>query len=133
MVVLRKNFINWKIVLNISNMHIQICIYRIWRVTNIENNLKKSFLVSFWLQNSECLFMCELNKLYWNDTLLWKVSFIKYWVQNLGYQYCFFSDVTRRYYRPVYNFIVKVYSPLDRCENVFMKMTNIYTMTTQVC
>ncbi|XP_044745618.1 uncharacterized protein LOC123307398 [Coccinella septempunctata] len=41
-------------------------------------------------------------------------------------------NVTRKYYRPIYNFIVKVYSPLDRCENVFMKMSNIYNMTTQL-
>ncbi|XP_045460881.1 uncharacterized protein LOC123671202 [Harmonia axyridis] len=51
------------------------------------------------------------------------------WIKTIATK---LPHMTRRYYRPVYNFILKVYSPLDRCENVFMKMSNIYNMTTQL-
>lgn len=41
-------------------------------------------------------------------------------------------DFFKKYSNPIRNFFAKVYAPLDKCENQFMKMANISNLTTQL-
>lgn len=50
-----------------------------------------------------------------------------------GFIYSFIlPGLLKRYSGPAWSFLCRVYSPLDRCERIFMKMSNISNLTTQV-
>lgn len=44
----------------------------------------------------------------------------------------FISGLFMKYYGPVCYVLYRIYEPLDRCEKIFMKMSNISNLTTQV-
>lgn len=61
-------------------------------------------------------------------------------VQNviINHRQWFHADIlyvlglVRKFSGPVVNVLLKIYSPLDKCERMFMKMTNLSNMAVQV-
>ncbi|KAJ8970325.1 hypothetical protein NQ317_003336 [Molorchus minor] len=41
-------------------------------------------------------------------------------------------DLLKKYSGPAWSFVYRVYAPLDKCEKIFMKMSNISNLTTQL-
>lgn len=51
------------------------------------------------------------------------------WLRNF---FCSIPGLVRKFSGPVVNVLLKIYSPLDKCERMFMKMTNLSNMAVQL-